>query len=135
MSYIAFLEQTYLVRLLPAFSSNPSVRERIPKKVFFVDTGIANTNATLSGGAQFENTLCHQLSFHGKTYFSNKGGEIDFVVSRNDKLIALEAKETPTVKHLGEVTKRASQIPTDSAALIARHPSATFNNCIWGGNL
>lgn len=135
MNYIAFLEQTYLVRLLPAFSNSPTVRERVPKKVFFVDTGIANINATLSGGAQFENTLCHQLSFHGKPFFSNRGGEIDFAVSYNDKTIALEAKETPTIKHLGEVTKRAAQIQADSAALISRYPSATFDNCIWGGNL
>jgi predicted AAA+ superfamily ATPase len=135
VNYVAFLEQTYLLRLLPAFSRSPAVRERIPKKVFFVDTGIANTLAALSGGAQFENTLCHQLQPYGKTAFSNKGGEIDFVLSRGGKTIALEAKETPVEKHLAEVRKRAAQIQADASAVIGRNPSAKFNGYLWGGTL
>ena len=134
-SHIAFLEQTYLVRLLSAFSKSPSVRERIPKKVYFVDTGIASINADLSGGAKFENTLCHQLQARGKTYFSNKGGEIDFVLARGGKVIALEAKETPVDNHLGELRRRAAHIPTDSFAVVGRNLSAKFSQYIWGGSL
>jgi len=134
-NHVAFLEQTYLIRLLPAYSKSTSVRERIPKKVFFVDTGIANINADLSGGAQFENTLCHQLQACGKTFFSNKGGEIDFVLARGKKVIALEAKETPVDSHLKELSRRAAHIPTDSFALIGRNPSAKFDQFIWGGSL
>jgi len=135
MNHIAFLEQTYLVRLVPAFSRSPSVRERIPKKVFFVDTGIANINADLSGGAKFENTVCHQLQAYGKTYFSNVGGEIDFVLTRDKKNIALEVKETPVDSHLKELRKRAAHVQADSLAIVGRNPSAKFHQFIWGGML
>jgi predicted AAA+ superfamily ATPase len=135
MNHIAFLEQTYLIRLLPAFSKSPDVRERIPKKVFFVDTGIANTNAELSGGAQFENTLCHQLYPFGKIAFSDKGGEIDFILSRENKTIAFEAKETPLEKHLSELRRRAEKIGADASVIIGRKPSAKFDKYIWGGNV
>lgn len=135
MNHIAFLEQTYLIRLLPAFSKSASVRERIPRKVYFVDTGIANLNADLSGGAQFENTMCHQLQAYGKTCFSNKGGEIDFVLTRNKKIFALETKETPVDSHLKELRRRATQIQADAFAIIGRNPSAKFNRYVWGGAL
>jgi len=134
-NHIAFLEQTYLVRLVPAYSKSPSVRERIPKKVYFVDTGIANINADLSGGAKFENTLCHQLQARGKTYFSNKGGEIDFVVARGKKIAAFEAKETPVDSHLRELSRRAAGIHANAFALIGRNPSAKFDHYVWGGSL
>ncbi|MDR1826776.1 MAG: ATP-binding protein [Methylobacteriaceae bacterium] len=135
MNHIAFLEQTYLIRMLPAFSKSPAVRERLPKKVYFVDTGIANTNAALSGGAQFENTLCHQLRPYGTVAFSNQGGEIDFVLSCAGKTVALEAKETPVEKHLAETARRAARIDADAFAVIGRAPSATLNTCVWGGNV
>jgi predicted AAA+ superfamily ATPase len=135
MNHIAFLEQTYLIRLLPTYSKSPSVRERIPRKVFFVDTGIANINADLSGGAQFENALCHQLQPYGSVAFSNLGGEVDFVLALNDRTFALEAKTTPVERHLVDLRKRAAPIEPDGFALVGRHPSATFDNCLWGGSL
>ena len=133
MNHIAFLEQTYLLRLLPAWSNSVSVRERIPKKVYFVDTGIANINADLSSGAKFENTVCHQLQTHGQTRFSNKGGEIDFVLTRGKKTFAIEAKETPAGNHLKELAKRAAHIGADFHFLAGRNPSAKFDQYIWGG--
>jgi len=135
MNHITFLEQTYLIRLLPAFSKNTSVRERIPRKVYFVDTGIANVNADISGGAKFENTVCHQLQAYGKTCFSNKSGEIDFVLARDKNFIALEAKETPIDSHLKELRKRAAQIQAEPFAIIGRNSSAKFDRFIWGGSL
>jgi len=135
MSYITFLEQTYLLRLLPAFSRSPAVRERLPKKVFFVDTGIANINAALASGAQFENTLCHQLQAYGSLAFSNSGGEIDFVLRRDGKTIALEAKETPIDSHLRQLRQRAAKIAADAYAIIGRHPSAKFTAYTWGGSI
>jgi len=134
-NYISFLEQTYLIRLLPAYSKNPSVRERLPKKVFFVDTGIANINADLSGGAKFENTVCHQLQAHGKTFFSTAGGEIDFILAHGKQAIALEVKETPVDKHLKELGKRAAKIQMDTFAIIGKNPSAKFNHFVFGGVL
>jgi predicted AAA+ superfamily ATPase len=134
-TYLAFLEQTYLIRLLPAYSGNVDVRERLPKKVYFVDTGIATINADLSGGAKFENTVRHQLSLIQKDglAFYNKGtAEIDFIL---DKSIALEVKETPTERQLTTVGRRATALGITKAGLIGRYRSGRFNNYIWGGSL
>jgi len=135
MNHISFLEQTYLVRLLPVWSKSPSVRERLPKKVFFVDTGIANLNADLSGGAKFENTVCHQLQAHGKTFFSTTGGEIDFILESNKTTVALEAKETPIDKDFNELSRRAAKIQLEHFALVGKNPSAKFTHYVWGGTL
>jgi hypothetical protein len=47
-SYIDFLEQTYLIRTVPVFSKSADVQSRMLKKLYFIDTGIANINADLS---------------------------------------------------------------------------------------
>jgi predicted AAA+ superfamily ATPase len=132
-NYLSFLEQTYLIRLLPAHSRNADVRARLPKKVYFVDTGIANLNADLSGGAKFENTVCHQLIGYGRLAFHNDSdGEIDFVV---DGRVALEAKETPTGNYLSTLQRRADKLGIARCGLIGRQISERFANYLWGGML
>jgi predicted AAA+ superfamily ATPase len=136
-NYISFLEQTYLIRLVPAYSGIVDTRERIPKKVYFVDNGIANINADLSGGAKFENMLCHQLRLYGKLHFYNvKDGEIDFVLQASDKnLVAIEAKESPTEKYQRVLERRAEKLGAKSCYLIGRHESASFSDYVWGGDI
>jgi predicted AAA+ superfamily ATPase len=135
-SYLTFLEQTYLIRMIPAFSSSSDVKVRLPKKPYFIDNGIARINADLSGGAKFENMICHQLGFYGNLSFHNsKEGEIDFILERGDSRHAFEVKETPTDNHLRKLQKRSEQLGLTSAALIGRHSVAKFQNYIWGGEL
>ncbi|MDR2063539.1 MAG: ATP-binding protein, partial [Candidatus Nomurabacteria bacterium] len=132
-NYLSFLEQTYLIRLLPAFSKSADVRARLPKKVYFIDTGIANLNADLSGGAKFENAVCHQLANYGKLAFHNDGdGEIDFVM---DGKIAIEVKETPASSHLPTLQRRAAKLNIQQCGLIGRQLSERFVNYVWGGVL
>jgi len=135
-NYLSFLEQTYLIRLVPAFSKNADVRERLPKKVYFIDTGIANINADLSGGAKFENTVCHQLNFFGKLFFYNgKTGEIDFIVQREKNNIAIEVKETPINDHLLLAEKHARKIDISEVGLVGRFDNKKFFNYAWGGEI
>jgi predicted AAA+ superfamily ATPase len=135
-NYVAFLEQTYLIRLIPAYTASADVRERIPKKVYFIDTGIANINADLSGGAKFENTVCHQLGFYGKLNFHNsKEGEIDFISQIGDNEIALEVKETPTGKYQSILGRRADKLGIEKRYLVGRYETANFGDYIWGGEL
>lgn len=135
-NYLSFLEQTYLIKLVPSFSKSTDVRERLPKKVYFVDTGIANINADLSGGAKFENTVCHQLGFFGKlSFYNGKNGEIDFILQRGKNNFAIEVKETPIKDYLSLVEKRASKIGINKAGLIGRFESKNFSDYIWGGGI
>jgi len=135
-NYLSFLEQTYLIRLVPAFSKNTDVRERLPKKVYFIDTGIANINADLSGGAKFENTACHQLNFFGKlSFYNGKNGELDFIVQREKNNIAIEVKETPINDHLLLAEKHAKKIGISEVGLVGRFDNNRFLNYIWGGGI
>jgi predicted AAA+ superfamily ATPase len=135
-SYLTFLEQTYLIRMVPAFSASKDVKVRLPKKPYFIDNGIARINADLSGGAKFENMICHQLGFYGNlSFYDSKEGEIDFVLERSGVRYAFEIKETPTDNHLRKLQKLTNKLHLPNAALVGRHSVAKFQNYIWGGEL
>ena len=134
-SYIEFLKQTYMVRTIQAYSSSPDIKTRLQEKIYFVDTGIANVNADLSSGSKFENTICHQLSlWDGKlSYFSNRDGEIDFIVEQGKEVGAFEVKETPTQTDYVTLVRRASKLGITHCRVIGKEPSAKFSTFLWGG--
>lgn len=134
-NYIQFLEQTYLIRTVPAFSRSTDVQTRMQRKAYFIDTGIANVNADLSGGGKFENTVCHQLGFWkgSLSYYANRDGEIDFIIDDGKELVAFEAKETPTETDYKTLLRRAEKLGITKCRVIGRAPSATFSKFLWGG--
>jgi len=139
-TYLAFMDQTYLIRLVEPFSSSVDVRIRMSPKLYFVDTGIANINYDLSAGAKFENTVCHQLFLHanrdvfGKklSYFSDDKTEIDFILNGE---YAFEVKETPIDTDFIKLSRNAEKLNISKFRLIGRNKSVTFDNFIWGGML
>lgn len=133
-NYIKFLEQTYLIRTIPAYSKSIDVITRLQKKPYFIDTGIATVNADLSSGSKFENTVCHQLSNWGElSYFSNGEGEIDFIINTGKEIGALEVKETPTQSDDATLARRALKLGINKYRVVGREPSATFKPFMWGG--
>lgn len=134
-NYIEFLEQTYVIRTISAYSRSADVRTRLQKKIYFIDTGIANINADLSSGSKFENTIFHQLSFWtGQLrYFSNREGEIDFIFDNGKETGAFEVKETPTAVDYSTLSRRAQKLGITKCRVIGREPSATFSQFLWGG--
>ncbi len=132
-NYIEFLQQTYLIRSIAVFSKSPAVKLRKAQKCYFIDTGIANINADLSGGAKFENTLCHQLSFYGKlNYFLNSSGEIDFILNQSNQT-AFEVKTAPTTLDLKKLKRRSQALAINQYRLIGKNQSAQFDDYLWGG--
>lgn len=131
-AYISFLEQTYLIRNIDTYSKSEEVRQRKAVKSYFIDTGIANINADLSGGAKFENTICHQLSFYDKpVYYLSRSGEIDFIVNNT----AIEVKETPTDTHLAKLKERSKKIGLSKIQIIGKNQSAGIDEYLWGGSI
>jgi len=55
------------------------------------------------------------------------------VLVRGKKTFAIEAKETPEENHLKKFSRRAENIQADACFLAGRHPSAKFNQYVWGG--
>jgi len=137
-SYLSFMEQTYLVRLVKPFSKSKDVILRIAPKLYFVDTGIANINYDLSLGAKYENTVCHQLFLHANqdafgrelSYFADDSSEIDFILNKS---LAFEVKETPLDTHKSKLAKNAGKIGISEYRLIGKNKPATFDDFIWGG--
>lgn len=133
-TYIDFLEQTYLIKTLPAFSKSIDVQTRLQKKVYFIDTGICNVNADLSSGSKFENTVFHQLQQWGDlSYFSDRDGEIDFIIDDGKQLGAFEVKETPTSRDHAILERRAKQLGIQTVRVVGKEPSANFSAFLWGG--
>ena len=133
-NYISFFEKTYLISTVPVYTKNVDREIVKARKLYFCDTGLANTLSELSSGAQFENTLFNQLARCGQIqYFALKTGhEIDFILDGN---LALEAKETPIMEDLSHLTQIASMAGISNFKLVGRHKSPKFTNYVWAGSL
>lgn len=133
-NYISFFEQTYLIRTVPVFTKSVEREIVKSKKLYFCDTGLANSLAELSGGAQFENTLFNQLSRIGNLqYYALKtGNEIDFILNSN---FAIEAKETPTENDLTSLSRLSLNAGLKDFGVVGRYSSPKFNNFTWGGSI
>jgi len=133
-NYLDFLEKTYLVTTVPVHTNSIDREIVKARKLYFGDTGLANHLIDLSSGSQFENTLFNQLARQGEvSYYALKNGlEIDFVYN---KKIALEAKETPTMSDLPQLTRLAASAKIDEARLVGRQIATKFDDYIWGGSI
>lgn len=115
--YMALLEATFMISLMPAWSGNLSKRIIKTPKVYLNDTGILSyltgfeenkvTSDPLSWGRILENfvlmELIKQASWSRKNlslfhYRSASGQEIDFIIEKDDgKIIAVEVKASSKV--------------------------------------
>jgi len=134
INYLEFLEKTYLIYRLPVYTKSRDREIVKAKKLYFCDTGLANTLSQLSSGQQFENTVFNQLKFYGEVcYFSLKTGrELDFVLNQKR---AIEVKEIPTQTDFKEALVLAETAGLKECLLVGRHPSWKFQNFLWAGNL
>lgn len=90
-NYIAFLENTYFIKLIRPFSRSRDAEIRSMPKFYLCDTGLVNHFARVSEGALFENAVFNALREKGEiNYYQRKSGvEIDFILNRK---YAYEAK-------------------------------------------
>lgn len=131
-NYLAFFEKTYLISTVPVYTKSIDREIVKSRKLYFIDTGLANTLGEISSGAQFENTVYNQISRKGSVqYYALKTGhEIDFVY---EKSMALETKETPIDGDLASLDRMAKKAKLPNFRLIGRHSSPHFEDYIWGG--
>ena len=117
--YLALLEHTFLLRLLPAWSSNRSTRLIKTPKVTLVDTGLLAHLGGISAarlrrepdlaGSLLENLVAVELwkqlgwsssraeLFHFRTH---KGREVDLVIEADDgRIVGIEVKAAATIDH------------------------------------
>ncbi len=86
-SYLAYVEDTYLLFAIPHYSESVRLMQTTPKKIYVIDNGLllANTlNLTDNCGKLFENLVYLDLRRQGKDvyYYKTKSGfEVDFVAT------------------------------------------------------
>lgn len=118
-NYLAFLEQTYFISLLPKYSASIDRQAAGSKKLFLCDSGIANTLGKVSHGQLFEQSVFQTLRLNNKLNFFSKGGanEIDFIA--NEK-VALEVKTSPSKQDFGKLHRRLNQLKLSECYVISQ---------------
>lgn len=117
--YCRLLEETHVLRLLRPFVGGKRAEITSTPKAFFLDNGIRNQLFGGFGelsergdrGALFENFVFTEIAKHSDPLLesihfwrSKSGAEVDFVLRRNDALIAIEAKAGDT---RGQISRSA----------------------------
>ncbi|MFA3783392.1 ATP-binding protein [Melioribacteraceae bacterium 4301-Me] len=133
-NYLDLLENTFVIKRVPVFSKNRDREIVKAPKIFICDNGLLNQLVEVSSGIQFENAVFNQLKFYGDLqYYSLKTGkEIDFILNGNT---AIEVKERATIQDKKQLESLAKGINISKNFIIARYPSPTFHDFMWGGDL
>jgi predicted AAA+ superfamily ATPase len=128
--YTTYIQDAYLIFLLERFSYKLKEQFRAPKKVYCIDTGLANSMAfrlSKDPGRLMENVVFLEL-LRRKLYFNpdtelyywkdHSGQEIDFVVKNKDE-----------IKQLIQVTYASDKNEIDSRELESFKAGASELNC------
>jgi len=139
LQYLEFLEKTYIVYRLPAYTGSADRATALGKKLYFYDNGIAQVLARLSEGAMFENAVFNQLRPYGELTYLTKGRdhEIDFILRRPGSVgappIAFEVKGHPLPSDTQKLERIAASHALPAARVIGRFPTPGYTDFIWGG--
>jgi len=132
--YIDLLEQTFIVRVLSPYVGN--IKKRLVKspKVYIRDSGILHSLLSIETmedlfanpvyGASFEgfiieNILVHLPRWQASYYRTSNGAEIDLVLTKGTKTIAVEIKSTTSPKVSKGFWSSIEQIAPDQVSIIA----------------
>ena len=116
-AYLAFLEQTYFISLLPRHSGSIDRQAAGSKKLFLCDCGMADFLGKPSQGQLFEQSIFQNIRSDYKLSFYNKAGatEIDFIV---DKKVALEVKVAASARDITTLKMRAQSIQLSESYVV-----------------
>jgi predicted AAA+ superfamily ATPase len=115
---LAFLEQTYLIGLLPKFSRSVDRQAAGVKKLYFLDTGLARFLGHASEGQWLENSVWQNLhpAFTNLTYFDKDHTEIDFIVNNQ---IGLEVKQSARLVEAKRLHQKSQNLGLKESYLIS----------------
>ncbi len=94
LEYLSYLEQSYLISLVPKFSYSLKTQMVNPKKLYCIDNGLVNANAfsfSKNVGHAFENMIFNHLRKQSAEifYFNENQAECDFVLYEKSECKAL----------------------------------------------
>lgn len=90
LEYLSFMQEAYLIQLMPKFSFSYKTQLVNPRKLYFVDNGLYNAitpSGTKDNGRRLENFVFWELRRVTSElfYYNENGMECDFVVCRNNQ--------------------------------------------------
>lgn len=121
-NYVNYLQESYLIFEVNAFSFKQKETIKQPRKIYCIDTGLINAivpKISLNIGRLMENLVFLELKRRGKEiyYYSDDSSEIDFLVKDGLKIVQLiqvcysldniETKERE-IKSLAKASKKLS---------------------------
>lgn len=117
--YLAFLEKTFFVYLLPKFSKSIDRVVAGGKKLYFCDCGILTTIGPVNMGQLLENAVVNDLREYGQISFYNKRNtsEIDVIV---DKKGAFEIKLAASPHDQSRLSRLASKLHIPHSMIVSR---------------
>ena len=154
-AYVALLEQTFLVRRLPAWRPGLGAREVATPKIYLVDTGLLADLLGADGqrireddqvtGTALENFVATELLKHlewadipARLYhYQRRTADIDFVLEASDgSLVAIEVKAAATVsehdtKRIRELRDRRGGRFRAGVVLCSRAETAPLGDRLW----
>ena len=133
--YLEFLEKTYLIYQLPAFS-NPDRSVALGKKLYFRDNGIARILGHPGEGALFENAIFNQLREYGELNYLTRGSEheVDFVLTpAAQEPVGLGVKYHPVASDDLKLKRITQKNEKRKSWLVGQLATPEFSEFIWGG--
>lgn len=92
LEYFCYLENAYMIFFIPVFSYSQKVQLITPRKVYAIDTGLADiigSSFSENYGRKLENVVFLHLrrKFKEIYYFNDKVNECDFIIVENGRVI------------------------------------------------
>jgi uncharacterized protein len=119
-SYLAFLQGTYFVDLVPPYTRNRDREVSGAKKVYFCDNGFIHHFGRVSDGSLLENSAYLNLRKYGAVMYYQKrsGPEIDFILPEQN--VALEVKKTGTDRDYHKLISVSRSLGFESGYVITQ---------------
>lgn len=130
--YLDFLEGTYFIKRIRPYSQKIDVSLRGQQKPYLCDTGFLTKMGKVTEAAILENAVFNQIHHLGQTYFyqSKGGAEIDFIVKKDNQLIAFEAKTQAHQSDVNKLERVARKLGLNRFFIVCREFSP-LNNVIY----
>ncbi len=92
INYLSYLEESYLIFIIPRFSYSLKKQAVNPKKIYSIDNGLVKANSAAFSedkGRMLENAVFVQLRRQYKEiYYYKEQGECDFLIKEKGKIVA-----------------------------------------------
>lgn len=136
-AYLEFLERSYMIYRLPAYTGTDR-SAALSKKLYFLDNGMASILAHPGDGALFENAVLNQLKAYGQLAYLSGGSNdtADFILTPPDgHITALETKLQPVAADEQKLKRITRQNAIDRSWIVGRYPTPGYKDFLWGGSL